>query len=194
MERCDDEVTLRIAVDKPPRRVTPLQAWRERQKLDVRRELAQTLIWPDLEQTEAPGSLVTAIEDPTGPTVPPNLGSPNRRILSGHGLAPQLVDALSPIMDAVGTTFRVTSGARTPSEQRALIAQGKTTTVPSMSRHVPCAGFGAEAVDLAALDPISIEKLGAATWGTPVKWGGDWTSPEPWHFYIELTQRPCVPG
>ena len=110
--------------------------------------------------------------------------------LAQHGVDPALAGPLGGLVAIVGGDFGITSGARTAEQQRALIAQGKTTTTPAMSRHVPCGGRGAEAVDLSA-PWEALDRLGKATFGTEVKWGGNWRLPEPWHFYIELTRRPC---
>ena len=90
-------------------------------------------------------------------------------------------------IDVSGVT--VTSGARTCAEQTRLINQGKTTTSCQMSRHVPC-GMASEAVDLSG-PPAVISKLGKATYGTGIRWGGHWEVPEPWHFDVQLTTRPC---
>lgn len=166
---------------------TPLQEWRNERKAMQVKALAGTLLWPDSRAPSAP-------EDSLSPLEPAFTGSYQRLYLAirDAGVVENLANVLVDVarrarIDVSG--FYVTSGARTAAQQTRLIDEGKTSTSPAMSRHVPC-GMAAEAVDLAGR-PDLISKLGAATFGTGVKWGGHWADPEPWHFYVELTERPC---
>lgn len=169
------------------REPTPLQKYRQERKLALEKLLAGTVLWPSARRTAATpeetvaettrlqGSYLRLYED-----------------LREHNVNTWFANALVSVarqaeIDVSGIT--VTSGARTVAEQERLIALGQTTTSPAMSRHVPC-GMQGEAVDLAG-PPDIIAKLGRATYGTGIRWGGHWEDPEPWHFNVELTERPC---
>lgn len=107
----------------------------------------------------------------------------SQRLLSRlEGVHPRLVALVKEASALTPVDFMVTEGLRTPARQDALIRAGASRT--RKSRHLT-----GHAVDVAALVdgqarwdwPLypriaAAFKAAAARQGTPIVWGGDWTS------------------
>ena len=114
-----------------------------------------------------------------------------------RGVHPDLVAVVKRAIQITKVDFVVTSGVRTLEEQKRLKAIGATRTL--RSRHLT-----GHAVDVAALDGKTIRwdwplysqiakafKQAGRELGTPIEWGGDWTSfKDGPHFQLPATTYP----
>lgn len=116
------------------------------------------------------------------------LNTNSRRLL--FGVHPDLVAVVTRASELTTQPFVVTCGVRTPAEQAALYAQGRTkpgrvVTWTLNSRHFKAADGYGHAVDLAPLpidwdtpakfDAISKAMFSAAAeLGVALRWGADW--------------------
>lgn len=121
-----------------------------------------------------------------------------------EGVHPHLVAVIKRAAEISDLQFQVNEGVRSLNRQRALVAQGASRTLKS--RHIPAPNGLGHAVDLVVYvsgrlsweEPLyhrlaDIVKGAARAMGTPIEWGGDWTSffDGP-HFQLPWDQYPGV--
>jgi len=101
-----------------------------------------------------------------------------------EGVHPHLAAVVKLAITLTDQDFLVLEGLRTVERQKTLVARGTSQTMNS--RHIKAANGYGHAVDLGPY-PLSWDwkyfypiadamKLAAKQLGTPLEWGGDWTS------------------
>ena len=136
-----------------------------------------------------------------------------------EGVHPGLVEVVKRAIDITKVDFGVTCGVRSVSEQKKLVAAGKSQTMNS--KHIPQADGYSHAVDLVAYigsdvawelnlydDICDAMKVAAQELGVAIKWGASWsegdirtyagTAEDAMNKYIDLRRsqgrRPFIDG
>lgn len=125
----------------------------------------------------------------------------------GGGIDPRLLDILAEARTRTGLPFEISSGIRTPEEQRKLLEQGYSTTMRSY--HLPQQGtslaaaadlylggdFKSDEEILNAYRPIAeaAKQIAAEKGYDNFTWGGDWKSFfDPYHFQLGGKSNPAM--
>jgi peptidoglycan L-alanyl-D-glutamate endopeptidase CwlK len=113
------------------------------------------------------------------------------------GVKPALVKVARRAAEISKQPFQVVQGKRTPAEQRALYAQGRTKPGPKVTWTMNSRHLGGNAIDYAALVNGKISwnaklypaiakafKQAAKELKTPIIWGGDWKAKDWGHIQL----------
>ena len=125
----------------------------------------------------------------------------------GGGIDPRLLDILAEARTRTGLPFEISSGIRTPEEQRKLLEQGYSTTMrsyhlPQQETSLAAAAdlylggdFKSDEEILNAYRPIAeaAKQIAAEKGYDNFTWGGDWKSFfDPYHFQLGGKSNPAM--